>query len=382
MVSTETEVAASTSHGGSQPSVIDYNHSLFLNPSDVSGVQIISFQLTDLWDEFEALVPAPGCDCDKSKEFVVHLQKLKLFQFLMGLNESYVQARSQILLMSPLPSVNQAYAMIVSDESHRAGATSARVLGVRPATQVRGFEMAMYSRSQGQRLKKNYNVQCDFCNLKGHSRENCWKLNGYPPDFKTKRKQKLEGGAAYNVLAGQMVGQDFHAKSRTGISSVFFNSPKSKQWIIDTGATHHIVSDLSMLDETSVVQPEGVKKDLCTGKVRAIGRINGGLYFLADQSTKKSVKGEALVANSVEKKQQAEVDLLHKRDVSFREDVFPFKEKNKALQEPQCVFPLADHQYRSTDTTISVETSQVAPEIGDEGCASADSQDTVVGTQE
>lgn len=173
-------------------------------------------KLKDLWDEFEALVPAPGCDCDKSKEFVVHLQKLKLFQFLMGLNESYVQARSQILLMSPLPSVNQAYAMIVSDESHRAGATSAGVLGVRPAAQVREFEMAMYSRSQGQRLKKNYNVQCDFCNLKGHSRENCWKLNGYPPDFKTKRKQKLEGGAAYNVLAGQMVEQDFHAKSRTG----------------------------------------------------------------------------------------------------------------------------------------------------------------------
>lgn len=147
---------------------------------------------------------------------MVHLQKLKLFQFLMGLNESYVQARSQILLMSPLPSVNQAYAMIVSDESHRAGATSAGVLGVRPAAQVREFEMAMYSRSQGQRLKKNYNVQCDFCNLKGHSRENCWKLNGYPPDFKTKRKQKLEGGAAYNVLVGQMVEQDFHAKSRTG----------------------------------------------------------------------------------------------------------------------------------------------------------------------
>ncbi|KAH0680446.1 hypothetical protein KY284_021531 [Solanum tuberosum] len=612
MVSTETEVAASTSHGGSQPNVIDYNHSLFLNPSDVSGVQIISFQLTDLWDEFEALVPAPGCDCEKSKEFVVHLQKLKLFQFLMGLNESYVQAISQILLMSPLPSVNQGYAMIVSDESHRAGATSAGVLGVRPAAQVREFEMAINSRSQGQRLKKNYNVQCDFCNLKGHSRENCWKLNGYPSDFKTKRKQKLEGGAAYNVLASQMVEQDFHAKLRTGdqeksevhvsmmnqvskavftqeqysqilqmihsnkpnqsheeigsadvanvagISSVFFNSPKSKQWIIDTGATHHIVSELSMLDETSAVQPEGVKEgrssvtegnvvsnvlhipqfsynllsvskvvkewqcsDLYTGKVRAIGRINGGLYFLADQRTKNSVKGEALVANSVEKKQQAEVDLLHKsakqtrlsfpssnikttccfdlvhmdlwgayrvltmngneyfltivNDFSrvtwvfllkFKTDVFvqmkhflsyvqtqfnktscgytpqqngvaekkhrhilecyiiklhmkgcmgrsptviilelcgvcvmlkylmsmirmsplekmyfPFKEKNKALQEPQCVFPLGEQQYRATDTTTSSETIQVAPEIGDKVSDSANSQDTDLGSQ-
>ncbi|XP_070017794.1 uncharacterized protein [Nicotiana sylvestris] len=46
-------------------------------------------KLKDLWEEFEALVPAPGCDCPKSREFVVHLQKLKLFQFLMGLNDSY-----------------------------------------------------------------------------------------------------------------------------------------------------------------------------------------------------------------------------------------------------------------------------------------------------
>ena len=57
------------------------------------------------------MVPPPGCNCERSKEFIVHLQKLKLFQFLMGLNDSYNQARSQILLMSPLPSINQAYAM-------------------------------------------------------------------------------------------------------------------------------------------------------------------------------------------------------------------------------------------------------------------------------
>jgi len=69
------------------------------------------------------------------------------------------------------------------------------------------------------------------------------------------------------------------------------------------------------------------------------------------------------------------------RDVSFREDVFPFKEKNKALQKPQCVFPLGDQQYRPTDTTTSVETIQVAPEISDEVCGSADSQDTVLGSQ-
>ncbi|KAK4719853.1 hypothetical protein R3W88_018191 [Solanum pinnatisectum] len=141
--------------------VIDHNHPLFLHASDVSGVQIVSFQLTGienysvwfrsmkiallgrnklgmvdgsllswimnsvsksllggimyasnaralkgLWEEFEALVPAPGCACAGSKEYVVHLQTLKLFQFLMGLNDSYLQARSQILMLKPVPTVN------------------------------------------------------------------------------------------------------------------------------------------------------------------------------------------------------------------------------------------------------------------------------------
>ena len=38
---------------------------------------------------------------------------------MMGLNESYVHARSQVLMQIPVPSVNQAYAMIVSVESQR-----------------------------------------------------------------------------------------------------------------------------------------------------------------------------------------------------------------------------------------------------------------------
>ncbi|KAK4724729.1 hypothetical protein R3W88_027508 [Solanum pinnatisectum] len=196
MVGTESSATGTTGlggiqssvQGGMQPNVIDYNHPLFLNPSDVSGAQIISFQLTciknySIWHRSmrvallgrnklgmidgtllswimnsvakellrgimyvsiekkicgmssKHLFLHQTVNVNKSKDFVVHLQKLKLFQYLMGLNESYLQARSQILLMSPLPSVNQAYAMIVSDESHKAVATSAGVLRVRPGAE-------------------------------------------------------------------------------------------------------------------------------------------------------------------------------------------------------------------------------------------------------
>nr|XP_009768048.1 PREDICTED: uncharacterized protein LOC104219115 [Nicotiana sylvestris] len=93
-------------------------------------------RLKDLWEEFEALIPAPGCDCLKSREFVVHFQILKMFQFLMELNDSYAQARSQILLMSPMPSVNQAYAMVISDESQKSIANNVGLLGANPRLEL------------------------------------------------------------------------------------------------------------------------------------------------------------------------------------------------------------------------------------------------------
>lgn len=57
-------------------------------------------RLKSLWDEFETMVPSPACGCEKSKEFLVYLKGYKLYQFLIGLSDSYVQTRRQLLLMN------------------------------------------------------------------------------------------------------------------------------------------------------------------------------------------------------------------------------------------------------------------------------------------
>lgn len=58
----------------------------------------------------------PAC---RDREFVKHLHRQKLMQFLMGLNENYEQARSQILMTNPTPNVSKAYTMIIERESQR-----------------------------------------------------------------------------------------------------------------------------------------------------------------------------------------------------------------------------------------------------------------------
>lgn len=150
-----------------------------------TSVTVYYSSMKDLWEEFESLVPAPACNCEKSKEYVQHMQKLKLFQFLTGLNDSYIQATSQILLMNPMPSVNQAYSMIISDESKKTMSASSGILGSNPAVIQGSYDAVMYSRtvtSVNHHTKRNYNFVCDFCKIKGHTMDFCYKLVEYPQD--------------------------------------------------------------------------------------------------------------------------------------------------------------------------------------------------------
>lgn len=50
---------------------------------------------------------------------MLHIQRLEVMQFLMGLNENYEQAKSEILITSPTNNINKAYYMLIERESQR-----------------------------------------------------------------------------------------------------------------------------------------------------------------------------------------------------------------------------------------------------------------------
>nr|GEV61090.1 hypothetical protein [Tanacetum cinerariifolium] len=58
------------------------------------------------------------------EDFKRNNQLMKLMQFLMGLDNSYMQIRSSILSRDPLPDVRGTYAIISSEESHRVVSSS------------------------------------------------------------------------------------------------------------------------------------------------------------------------------------------------------------------------------------------------------------------
>lgn len=115
----------------------------------------------------------------------------------MGLNDSFTSARSQILMMNPLPSISQAYFLVKQEEKQRnTDVTSGSFLA--SAKHATGkFDTNHGSSDSNSALKKS-NLKCSYCHKEGHIKENCFKLVGYPP----KGRGRGKFGTNMNTNAG------------------------------------------------------------------------------------------------------------------------------------------------------------------------------------
>nr|XP_016442809.1 PREDICTED: uncharacterized protein LOC107768221 [Nicotiana tabacum] len=126
-------------------------------------------KLRSLWDELNSSYVGPVCSCGALPKFIEDQQ---LFQFLNGFNESYSTDESQKESFSNVSNF--------SGDSASFSVTPAQYNNNRSFTQKVNFEP-----------KKNApTVSCKFCKKSGHTVEKCYRLHGFPPDFKfTKNKR-------------------------------------------------------------------------------------------------------------------------------------------------------------------------------------------------
>ncbi|KAJ9554960.1 hypothetical protein OSB04_009574 [Centaurea solstitialis] len=258
-------------------------------------------KLNSLWDELAVY--------SDSKQGTLGEQQ-KLMQFLMGLNDTYNAIRSQILLQVPLPTVRQSYASVTQAEKQNQISSKEPTGELGAAMAIKsnfkqtsspsrntsdiGRNNGRWNSSESSRDNGRWNVDgdgrrrggrynssgpgtgtgrgrplCTFCKELGHWAHTCWKLHGYPP---THPKAKTSQPASNNVyktsgdeepsislskahleqllsiLNSQSIKPESDSSSgpkanatKTGLSKV--NSPN---WIIDSGATDHIVSSQSL----------------------------------------------------------------------------------------------------------------------------------------
>ncbi|OIT00070.1 hypothetical protein A4A49_59849, partial [Nicotiana attenuata] len=225
-------------------------------------------KMKDLWDELDVIVPLASCDCEKSRPSVELMKNIRLLQFLMGLNESYGNIRSNVLAKRPVVTVNEAYAIVTQEESQR-------TMGV---TDTLKDPLTMMSGKSHEFRPKRPGLVCDYCGYKGHLKENCYKIVGYPLDFNSKKKGQNSGGRTYVN------------NETTSIIALIANiAANDHVWIVDSGATHHVTHCKNVLsnfkradNRTDGVQlPTGNKADIThTGDAIVLGykTIEGVLH--------------------------------------------------------------------------------------------------------
>ncbi|KAL2922772.1 Retrovirus-related Pol polyprotein from transposon TNT 1-94 [Bienertia sinuspersici] len=162
-----------------------------------------------LWEEEDAMNVLPPITnlTPKIDAFIGALNTQKaekrLFQFLNGVDEDYAGMRTQMLMKTPLPTVEEACASIQQEE-----------------IQNEVFKMSKLNIESAAMISQKQNeAGCSACGGKGHTKDRCRTVIGYPkwhPKYKKQQKtlgkEMKDGGAKFGRGRGQKKGMAAAAK--------------------------------------------------------------------------------------------------------------------------------------------------------------------------
>lgn len=184
-------------------------------------VSIYYGKLKTLWDELLIYDPIPDCSCGSMKTLSERYQRDYVFQFLMGLNDTYSPVRDQIMLLDPLPPITKVFSLIQQQERHyqmtpTSTPSDSMAFSIRKpyppsnrySSQPRPKKERAYCshcKITGHSFETCFKVGnaeppiCAHCNMSGHTMEKCYKVHGYPPGHKLFTKS--QGSNAFAAQA-------------------------------------------------------------------------------------------------------------------------------------------------------------------------------------
>ena len=123
-------------------------------------------------------------------------------KFLMGVNESFSQVRSQVLLMDPIPSLRKVYSLMIQEETQRSisNACVVKVDSTVLATKVSTDQVNHVTNLVNFGGKGKDIPICTHCGKTRHTVDKCYKLHGFPPGFKFKNRPSR----AHQVSSGSV----------------------------------------------------------------------------------------------------------------------------------------------------------------------------------
>lgn len=249
-----------------------------------------------LWDAMTDASPLECCTCNKcicnvNQRIRQRQQNHRLIQFMINLGDRFSAIRGNILMQQPLPPMSAAFRLFSQEERHQeiahltsnteslAFVADNRNFKTKSVSGTTGNTQKQASGSAGTtRVKRNSKYYCTHCKMSGHSIERCFKVHGYPPGYKLPKDKKVaavscgtadEDGsppislAQYNQLMSLLNNQQTSSSSRDGTDHAMLagkfcfmaDHPNKLGWLIDSGATDHICSNIDDFVSHKPLQP-------------------------------------------------------------------------------------------------------------------------------
>ena len=154
-------------------------------------------ELVTLWEEYKNYVELPVCTCGRCECNAALLweklqERSRVTKFLMGLNDSYESTRRHILMLKPIPTIEDAFNMVAQDERQKSIKPKAESVVFQTSGPPQATsDLALYDTSQehyayamqgGYRPRQPRPI-CTHCGQTGHVVHKCFKLHGYPPGY-------------------------------------------------------------------------------------------------------------------------------------------------------------------------------------------------------
>ncbi|XP_074327310.1 uncharacterized protein LOC141665234 [Apium graveolens] len=285
-------------------------------------------KIVQVWDGISDANPLPVCTCKKctcnlTQRIQDRQQDQKLLQFMMKLNDDFVAIRANVLMMQPLPNVSAAFRLFAQEERHKeiSHVSNQNESMAFLADRMRGFDNNRSVNRQGyfsgnnnsnaqfrtnlngnnstgnkrSLTKPGSNYYCTHCKVPGHSIDRCFKIHGFPANFRGNKDQRIAALASNSdalislaehkdddhlsttntpqtnnisqeqysqlmeVLNRQHISDtqssasitDSHSAHLTGKTCLL--SYSTSKWLLDSGATDHITNTIDDFCQYSIV---------------------------------------------------------------------------------------------------------------------------------
>ncbi|RVW56445.1 Retrovirus-related Pol polyprotein from transposon RE1 [Vitis vinifera] len=218
--------------------------------------------LTRYWQHLDLFETHSWKCSDDAATYRKIVEQKRLFKFFLGLNRELDDVRGRIMGIKPLPSLREAFSEVRREESRKKVMMGSKEQPA-PTLDASALAARSFNSSGGDRQKRD-RPWCDYCKKPGHYKETCWKLHGKPTDWKPKPRVDKDGRAyvatnfestsvpepsPFNKEQMEMLQKLLSQVGSGSTTGVAFTANRGgmKSWIVDTGASDHMIGDAAIL---------------------------------------------------------------------------------------------------------------------------------------